>query len=62
MVVTSLHFAFPGSRLVIGDLNLVLPRGSRTLLCGANGAGKTTLLQVSGAPITPPPQEAAARG
>lgn len=46
VVVRSLTFSFPGSAPIISDLSLVLPRGSRALLCGANGAGKTTLLQV----------------
>lgn len=38
----------PGVAPVVTDLNLALPRGSRTLLLGANGAGKTTLLRVLG--------------
>ncbi|THG95825.1 hypothetical protein EW026_g5899 [Hermanssonia centrifuga] len=28
------------------DINLTLPKGSRTILIGANGAGKSTLLQI----------------
>jgi CCR4-NOT complex subunit CAF16 len=28
------------------DVNLSLPKGSRTILVGANGAGKSTLLQL----------------
>ena len=36
------------------DINLVLPRGSRTLLVGDNGAGKSTLLRIlSGRHLTP---------
>jgi ABC-type cobalamin/Fe3+-siderophores transport system ATPase subunit len=32
--------------VALNDVNLSLPRGSRTLLIGANGAGKSTLLQI----------------
>jgi CCR4-NOT complex subunit CAF16 len=32
--------------VALKDVNLSLPRGSRTLLIGANGAGKSTLLQI----------------
>lgn len=28
------------------DINIALPKGSRTILVGANGAGKSTLLQL----------------
>jgi CCR4-NOT complex subunit CAF16 len=34
------------SAVALKDVNLCLPRGSRTLLIGANGAGKSTLLQI----------------
>ncbi|KAG5727491.1 hypothetical protein E4T56_gene11993 [Termitomyces sp. T112] len=30
----------------LNDVNLSLPRGSRTIIVGANGAGKSTLLQI----------------
>ncbi|KAI9447745.1 P-loop containing nucleoside triphosphate hydrolase protein [Lactarius indigo] len=30
----------------LSDINIDLPKGSRTLLIGANGAGKSTLLQI----------------
>jgi len=30
----------------LSDINISLPKGSRTLLIGANGAGKSTLLQI----------------
>ncbi|EJD00910.1 P-loop containing nucleoside triphosphate hydrolase protein [Fomitiporia mediterranea MF3/22] len=36
----------PGAEPALSNLNLSLPRGSRTLLIGANGAGKSTLLQL----------------
>ncbi|KAI9354344.1 P-loop containing nucleoside triphosphate hydrolase protein [Zopfochytrium polystomum] len=39
------NFDFGGPR-ILSDLDLSLPRGSRTLLVGANGAGKSTLLRV----------------
>lgn len=48
VVVKDLSFSFPTSGEIIENFSLVLPRGSRALLCGANGAGKTTLLQVLG--------------
>ena len=32
--------------LALKEINLILPKGSRTLLIGANGAGKSTLLQI----------------
>ncbi len=40
VVVKDLVFAFPLSRTIIHDFSMVLPAGSRCLLCGANGAGK----------------------
>ena len=33
-----------GERKILNSADFVLPRGSRTALCGKNGAGKTTLL------------------
>ncbi|KII94761.1 hypothetical protein PLICRDRAFT_148930 [Plicaturopsis crispa FD-325 SS-3] len=36
----------PGSPVALTDIDLHLPRGSRTIIVGANGAGKSTLLQV----------------
>ncbi|GAA5915921.1 putative ATP-binding cassette family ATPase CAF16 [Sporobolomyces salmoneus] len=33
-------------KLVLGNVDLNLPRGSRCILVGANGAGKSTLLQI----------------
>jgi len=30
----------------LSNINIALPKGSRTLLIGANGAGKSTLLQI----------------
>ncbi|KAF9265368.1 P-loop containing nucleoside triphosphate hydrolase protein [Marasmius fiardii PR-910] len=44
------HHILPGTRLpvtpepTLRDINLSLPKGSRTLLIGGNGAGKSTLL------------------
>ncbi|KAJ3343629.1 CCR4-NOT regulatory complex component [Gonapodya sp. JEL0774] len=35
-----------GGNVIIKDMDLVLPQGSRTLLVGANGAGKSTLLRL----------------
>lgn len=38
--------AFRGERLVLRDVDLLVPRGGATLLLGANGSGKSTLLRV----------------
>ena len=43
--ITDLSFDFGGD-LVLTDVNLSLPAGSRCLLIGANGAGKSTLLKL----------------
>ncbi|KAF4602412.1 CCR4-NOT regulatory complex component [Pleurotus pulmonarius] len=45
--VTNLTYSYhPGSPPSLLDINLNLPKGSRTLIVGANGAGKSTLLQI----------------
>ncbi|GAA6024124.1 hypothetical protein JCM11491_001099 [Sporobolomyces phaffii] len=49
--VEQLQFAYAqlnnvAPKLVLGNVDLNLPRGSRCILVGANGAGKSTLLQV----------------
>ncbi|KAI0682593.1 P-loop containing nucleoside triphosphate hydrolase protein [Earliella scabrosa] len=36
----------PGSAPSLSNVNIHLPKGSRTILVGANGAGKSTLLQI----------------
>ncbi|KAI0291758.1 P-loop containing nucleoside triphosphate hydrolase protein [Russula brevipes] len=36
----------PSAPPSLSDININLPKGSRTLLIGANGAGKSTLLQI----------------
>lgn len=36
----------PSAPASLSDVNIDLPKGSRTLLIGANGAGKSTLLQI----------------
>lgn len=36
----------PNTPPSLQDISIQLPRGSRTILCGANGAGKSTLLQI----------------
>ena len=49
MLVRGLNFTYgaaAGHRIVLHDVNLALPRGSRTLLVGDNGAGKSTLLRL----------------
>ncbi|KAJ3523630.1 hypothetical protein NM688_g8694 [Phlebia brevispora] len=48
--VENLTFSFlphnPSVPPSLVDINLTLPKGSRTILIGANGAGKSTLLQI----------------
>ena len=49
VLVRGLNFTYgaaAGHRIVLHDVNLALPRGSRTLLVGDNGAGKSTLLRL----------------
>ncbi len=44
-------FAYPGSdgsRLILKDLSLAVPRGKVTALMGASGGGKTTVLRLIG--------------
>ena len=42
-------FAYPGTdRLVLEDINLVIPAGSVTAVVGENGAGKSTLVKLLG--------------
>ncbi|RPD67364.1 P-loop containing nucleoside triphosphate hydrolase protein [Lentinus tigrinus ALCF2SS1-7] len=36
----------PGAPPSLANINIHLPKGSRTILVGANGAGKSTLLQI----------------
>ncbi|KAI9508675.1 P-loop containing nucleoside triphosphate hydrolase protein [Russula earlei] len=36
----------PSAPASLSDINIDLPKGSRTILIGANGAGKSTLLQI----------------
>ncbi|KAH6591254.1 hypothetical protein BASA50_008831 [Batrachochytrium salamandrivorans] len=43
--ISNLDFDFGGPR-ILSNINLHLPKGSRTLLVGANGAGKSTLLRL----------------
>lgn len=43
--VTGLNYDFGGPP-ILKDINLVLDRGTRTLLVGSNGAGKSTLLKI----------------
>lgn len=45
------NFAYPGSdgsRLILKDLSLTVPRGKVTALMGASGGGKTTVLRLIG--------------
>ena len=44
--VDNLDYTFGGPELALSNINLSLPRGSRTLLVGCNGAGKSTLLKI----------------
>lgn len=46
--VKGLTFAYDTnpSNVILNDLNLTLPTGSRCLLIGANGSGKSTLMRI----------------
>ncbi|KAI0248665.1 P-loop containing nucleoside triphosphate hydrolase protein [Lactifluus subvellereus] len=45
--VQNLTYSYgPSAPPTLSDINISLPKGSRTLLIGANGAGKSTLLQI----------------
>ena len=44
LAITTLNQAYGGSR-ILWDIDLEIPRGSRTCLMGRNGVGKTTLLK-----------------
>lgn len=39
-------FSYDGKRKVLHDVNLSIPRGSKTAIIGFNGMGKTTLLRI----------------
>ncbi len=43
ITVSSLCFAYKGKEKILDDINLVIPKGSKTALVGASGCGKTTL-------------------
>jgi len=51
--VRGLTFRWPGGRLSLQDVNLVVRAGERVALVGANGAGKSTLLHILGGLLTP---------
>ena len=52
--VNAMTFAYRKKQPTLKDVNLNLPKGSRTLLVGDNGAGKSTLLRIlSGRHLTP---------
>ena len=58
VLVRGLNFTYgaaAGHRIVLHDVNLALPRGSRTLLVGDNGAGKSTLLRLLAGKHIPAP-------
>jgi CCR4-NOT complex subunit CAF16 len=49
LAARNLSFSYRGDqRLILRDVSLSIPAGSRCLLLGANGAGKTTLLGIFG--------------
>jgi CCR4-NOT complex subunit CAF16 len=54
--VKGLTFAYDSNptAIILNDLNLTLPKGSRCLLIGANGSGKSTLMRIlAGRHLTP---------
>lgn len=52
--VNAMTFSYGKKAPTLKDVNLNLPKGSRTLLVGDNGAGKSTLLRIlSGRHLTP---------
>jgi len=52
LVAERVTFGYPG-RVVLDDLDLVVPAGTRLGLVGENGAGKTTLLRVLAGELVP---------
>jgi CCR4-NOT complex subunit CAF16 len=47
--IARLNFTYgaaAGHKVILHDINMALPHGSRTLLVGDNGAGKSTLLRI----------------
>ena len=52
LVAEHVTFGYPG-RVVLDDLDLVVPAGTRLGLVGENGAGKTTLLRVLAGELAP---------
>ena len=42
-----------GDRVILSDLNLVVPRGQVVALMGTSGGGKTTVLRLIGRQLTP---------
>ena len=44
---------FHGSRLILNDVDIDIPRGKVTTIMGPSGTGKTTLLRVIGGQLRP---------
>jgi putative ATP-binding cassette transporter len=44
--VTGVNLALPDGRLLVADINRMLPKGQSVLLTGASGSGKSTLFRV----------------
>jgi macrolide transport system ATP-binding/permease protein len=61
LVAEHVTFGYPG-RVVLDDLDLVVPAGTRLGLVGENGAGKTTLLRVLAGELVPQKGEVRRRG
>jgi phospholipid/cholesterol/gamma-HCH transport system ATP-binding protein len=50
--IAGVHFSF-GTRAILTDLNMTVPRGKLVVIMGGSGSGKTTVLRLIGGMLTP---------